>query len=379
MSHPWLREWVDLKEHTVAGGIIRRGENRFPRPPFMDEAVGPELATIIPVYNEAVHIEACLLSLLKQTIDPSRHMIVVLDGGSTDGTQVLVDGIIERHQGEAWPSLSMIENPNRTVAHARNLALHTLPSSVEFLVEMIGHATVSPDHLESRLDAWAACEAEVGERLCGVGVRVLPAHQPTSRTARWIDGALASPLGRSGGQFSQFRGREPTKVPAFVMHRRTSVSAAGGWDESFITSQDSELSMRLLKSGYVLYRDASSTVHMHKRTTLSNWWKMGHRYGFWRTKVLMKHPQRATWQEFLPLIGLLLSLTLLATDQPLWWGLAACYGGVLGLAGVHRAARGDGWSALVGVPLCLFMLHTSFTLGLGDGLVRRGRIPTDRS
>ena len=345
----------------------------------MDGAEGPELATVIPVYNEVEHIEACLLSLLKQTTEPTRHMILVLDGGSTDGTQRVVERIIEAHQGEEWPSVSLMKNPNRTVAHARNLALQTLPDSVEFLVEMIGHATVAPDHLERRFQAWAACEVEAGADLSGVGVRVLPAQQSTSRTARWIDGALASPLGRSGGQFSQFRGREPTKVPAFVMHRRSALSAVGGWDESFITSQDSELSMRLLKSGYILYRDGGPTVHMHKRTSLVNWWKMGHRYGFWRTKVLMKHPRRATWQEFLPLLGLLVTLAMVATGEPRWWGLAACYGAVLGLAGLDRTARGDGWLALLGVPLCLLMLHTSFTLGLVDGLVRRGQIPSDRS
>ena len=33
---------------------------------------------------------------------------------------------------------------------------------------------------------------------------------------------------------------------------------------------------------------------------------------------------------------------------------------------------------MVGVPLCLLMLHTSFTLGLVDGLLRRGRLPSDR-
>ena len=345
----------------------------------MDAAEGPELATVIPVYNEVEHIEACLLSLLKQTLEPARHMIVVLDGGSTDGTQRVVMGIMEQHQGDDYPQLSFMENPDRTVAHARNLALSILPDSVEFLVELIGHATVPPDHLESRLQAWAACQDEVGDRLAGLGVRVLPANQATTRTARWIDGALASPIGRSGGQFSQFSGREPTKVPAFVMHRRTSLNAVGGWDESFITSQDSELSMRLLKSGYLLHRDSATTVHMHKRSTLANWWKMGHRYGFWRTKVLLKHPRRATWQEFLPLLGLLLTVALGMVGEPLWWGLVACYGFALGLAGVHRMMRGDGWSALFGVPLCLMMLHTSFTLGLGDGLVRRGRMPSDRS
>ena len=43
--------------------------------------------------------------------------------------------------------------------------------------------------------------------------------------------------------------------------------------------------------------------------------------------------------------------------EPLWWVLVACYGVALGFAGVHRAMRGDGWFALVGVPLCLLMLH----------------------
>ena len=220
--------------------------------------------------------------------------------------------------------------------------------------------------------------AQAGEQLAGVGVQVLPGDQTSSRTARWIEGALASPLGQSGGQFSVFSGREPTKVPAFVMHRRSSVDAVGGWDASFITSQDSDLSMRLLKSGYLLYRDASVSVRMQKRDTLGNWWKMGHRYGFWRTKVLLKHPGRATWQEFLPLVGLFLTLMLAVVGGTWWAGPLLCYAAVLGLAGIHRTIVGDGWSAMLGVPLCLLMLHTSFTLGLVDGLLRRGRLPSDR-
>ena len=171
---------------------------------------------------------------------------------------------------------------------------------MEFLVEMIGHATVGHDHLEQRLNAWDGCLGEAGEKLAGVGVQVLPGDQTSSRTA--LDrGCLASPLGQSGGQFSVFSGREPTKVPAFVMHRRSSVDAVGGWDASFITSQDSDLSMRLLKSGYLLYRDASVSVRMQKRDTLGNWWKMGHRYGFWRTKVLLKHPDEQRGRNFFPL------------------------------------------------------------------------------
>ena len=130
----------------------------------MDAAEGPELATVIPVYNEAEHIEACLLSLLKQTIEPARHMIVVLDGGSTDGTQRVVEGIMKQHQGADYPHLTLMGNPNRTVAHARNLTLSTLPDSVEFLVELIGqlfHLTIlnlaSKDGRHVRIKSGIAC------------------------------------------------------------------------------------------------------------------------------------------------------------------------------------------------------------------------------
>ena len=70
----------------------------------MDAAEGPELATVIPVYNEVEHIEACLLSLLEQTIEPARHMIVVLDGGSTDGTQRVVKA--------SWRSIKVMITPS---------------------------------------------------------------------------------------------------------------------------------------------------------------------------------------------------------------------------------------------------------------------------
>ena len=347
-------------------------------PRTMDAPVGPVLATVIPVYNEALHIEACLTSLLNQTLTPDKHMILVLDGGSTDGTEKIVQRLIDEHTGVSSPSIELMLNPQQTVAHARNLAMHHLPDSVEFTIEMIGHAEVEPNHLEHRLEAWKACEDAAGERLAAVGVQVV-AFGPTSTLAEdWIEGALASPLGRSGGQFSRFSTMSPTDVPAFVMHRRRAVEAVNGWDPAFITSQDSDLSMRLLKAGYVLFRHPLPSVKMHKRTTLTQWWKMGHRYGFWRTKVLLKHPSRAKWQEFLPLLGAVLTMALFLFNAPNWMLPPTVYGLALVLAGLFSVLSGRGPSSLVGVPLCLLMLHTSFSLGLLDGLVRKGRLSRDR-
>ena len=345
----------------------------------MGVPAGPTLATVVPVYNEAVHIEGCLRSLLNQSIASDQHMIMVLDGGSTDGTTDVVQRLIDEHKGSSSPSLELIHNPGRTVAHARNRALEQLPSSVEYLIEMIGHAEVEPHHLERRLQAWEACESEAGERLAGVGVQVVEFEKTTSTVERWIEGALASSLGQSGGQFSRFSTMTPTDVPAFVMHRRAAVEAVNGWDTSFITSQDSELSMRLLKAGYSLYRHPLPSVRMHKRSTLAQWWRMGHRYGFWRTKVLLKHPRRAKWQEFLPVLGAVVTLALFLIGSPFWNVPPMAYGLVLLLSGTLAARSGKGASSIVGVPVCLLLLHTSFSLGLMDGLVRKGRFSNDRA
>ena len=102
----------------------------------------------------------------------------------------------------------------------------------------------------------------------------------------------SSPIGSGGGQFKNFNGRERTKVPAFCLHNVESLRSVGGWDERFITSQDSDLSMRLLADGWQLWRSDVSCVYMHKRSSLQKWWKMCHRYGFWRTKVVLRHPKR---------------------------------------------------------------------------------------
>ena len=141
------------------------------------------LATVIPVFNEAAHIQRCLDGLLEQTIDPSSHMILVLDGGSTDGTQAIVKQTISSARAKEGPRLELLDNPDRTVAHARNLALRVLPSSVELVVELIGHTVVESNHLEQRLEAWEACTALSSAPLGAVGVLVKEMETHSTPTA----------------------------------------------------------------------------------------------------------------------------------------------------------------------------------------------------
>ena len=62
-----------------------------------------------------------------------------------------------------------------------------------------------------------------------------------------------------------------------------------------------------------------------------------------------------------------------------YWTLPAAYGLALVLSGFGHVLRKQGLSSVVGVPVCLLMLHMSFSMGLIDGLIRKGRSSTDRA
>ena len=335
----------------------------------------PWLATILPVLNEEGHIEACLQSLLRQSIPPNEHMIVVLDGGSTDRTKDLVQSIQDGVKLDEQPLIQLIDNPNRFVPHARNLALQNLPDSVTHLLEFNGHIEVEPDHLSKMKAIWLRLE-EQHPSIAGLGCRVVGSQGGQSVVESIIDSTLRSPLGGSTGQFATFETEGPTNVPAFALHRRSALEAIGGWDESFLTSQDSDLSMRLKKAGYSLFRTPDVVVKMRRRTSYKSWLLMSHRYGFWRTKVLLKHPKRIVVRELMPLFGLILTSILLAINPIFAAVPIGAYACVLSGSGLLNIRKGI--SHVIGVPFALLTLHIGFTFGLVDGLVRKGRASHDR-
>ena len=338
-------------------------------------ATEPWLATVLPVLNEEDDIESCLQSLIDQSLPANEHTIFVLDGGSTDATKEIVQKICDGLDPSQHPSIRFLENPGRFVPHARNLAMRHLPDSITHLLEFNGHIEIERNHLVLMKEAWSRLQSK-HDRLAGLGCRVAGNDSTTNAVESIIDATLSNPLGGGTGQFAQFHEEGKTNVPAFALHLRSALEDVGGWDESFLTSQDSDLSMRLIKAGYVLCRTPYAVAKMRRRTSFRSWFLMSHRYGFWRTKVLLKHPRRLVIRELMPLFGLI-ATSLLFLFNPMWsMMLIGTYGAVLLLSGLFCGKKGP--SHIFGVPFCLLILHTGFTIGLVDGLIRKGRASRDR-
>ena len=185
------------------------------------------------------------------------------------------------------------------------------------------------------------------------------------------------------GQFARFSKEGPTKIPPFTLYRREAVEDVGGWNEEFITTQDSEINLRLIANGWPLWRTPVTHVRMAKRTTVKQWWRMGYRYGFWRMKHVIDAKSRMRIGEFLPWIGLLTVLGFAIDGQSSFylpnflWPIIA-YLGTLFLVGANESRISKESSMLWGVPYLLILLHTSFSIGLLAGIFRPGKPPNDR-
>ena len=92
----------------------------------------PLIASVIPVINEENFIGACIDSLVNQSLPSNQHIILVLDGGSTDSTKSIVQQAILSSKELKGPEIQLHENPGKYVAEARNLAMTLLPQSVQF-------------------------------------------------------------------------------------------------------------------------------------------------------------------------------------------------------------------------------------------------------
>ena len=343
----------------------------------MEGRNGPVVASVIPVLNESEHIISCLESIVNQTYDSNKHMIIILDGGSTDNTKKLVEDYVLCAEDNS-PQIIFVDNPGKHVAQARNIALEMLPETVEFTLEIIGHSIIPKHHIQTLVDCWRKIQQESTQEIASLGCRVKPKLGNHGIVESWVESVLSSPIGSGNGQFDNFTGTNQTTTPAFCLHSVSALIKVGGWDESFITSQDSDLSMRLLEHGFSIWRTDSTHVNMVKRTNITSWAKMGFRYGFWRTKTIMKHPKRAKIREFLPWIGLLATLFLFMSKEMMWYCLPLIYALTTGLEAIRQSFKNKNFHLIIGFPLCLLILHVTFSLGLLIGIFGRKRSYNDR-
>src|SRR5438105_2795368 len=114
----------------------------------------PPVSVVMTVFNEADNIETVIRSLLGQTCPPAE--IVIVDGGSTDGTPQVIDKL-RRDCGKS--SLRCLVRPGANISQGRNAAIeaaaHDLIAVTDAGVKLL------PDWLEKLTAPFSSPGVEV--------------------------------------------------------------------------------------------------------------------------------------------------------------------------------------------------------------------------
>lgn len=187
----------------------------------------PAITVVVPCRNEEDALRGCLGALLAQDPPAPRHEVIVVDGGSTDGTARLAErmGVTLLHDGANGPS------------GARNIGIRHARGDIVAFTD--ADCVPGSDWLTRIAEVFAE-----DERVAGVA------------------GALRMPrdtfLGRleddeAGAMYRGF-------ITSNVAYRRDVLLALGGFDESLQCAEDYDLAWRALDAGYRIVHDPRPVV-----------------------------------------------------------------------------------------------------------------------
>jgi GT2 family glycosyltransferase len=228
------------------------------------------ITVIIPTYNRCDRLTRLLTSLDRNADGELPFNVVVVNDGSTDGT----NNFLATYR-PCYP-MQVIRQSNRGPAAARNAAVAIADG--ELLVFLDDDVTPT----ERLLQQHASTHKRDGQAVA-IGPMVEPPGGQLSPWLRWEAAMLKK-------QYDAMQeGRFPPTPRQFYTGnasvRREHVVAAGGFDETFTRAEDVELAYRLADRGLHFYFLPTAAVLHDPHRTLENWCRVPYEYG--RYDVLM--------------------------------------------------------------------------------------------
>src|ERR1035437_3500616 len=328
-------------------------------------ANGPEpfVTVLVPMLNEAGHIETCLSSLRDQDYKAEKLEFIVLDGGSADRGPEIVARI-----GEADSRVRLMQNPGRIQAAALNLGIARAVG--EIIVRADAHALYGATYVSTCVAHLISGRAE--------NVGGLQRATGASRFAKAVAAAQNSRLGAGNAAYrvSKEAGYVDT-VWLGAWYRQTLLDL-GGFDESASPNEDYELNYRLRKLGGRILLDPSLASTYFARASLASLWRQYFRYGQGRVRTFKKHPGSLVLRQAIPpaFVSLLCVCCLLIpwTSYPAL-GLGALYG-FLVLSGAFLRAKNSSWMNFAYLLVIYPAIHFSWGLGFIFRFLWWGGVPS---
>lgn len=322
------------------------------------------VSVIIPCYNEQDTIRLLLDSIKQQTFPKEDLEIVIADGLSSDATRQIITDFQAEH-----PELriKIVDNLKRNIPAGLNTAIKAARG--EILIRLDAHSMPYPDYIARCV---AALQAGVGENIGGRW-EILPGASHWQ--ARAIAAAAAHPLGVGDARYRLGGEAQLVDTVPFGAFHRELVERIGYFDETLLTNEDYEFNYRIRQAGGRVWFDpqirSKYIARKDFRSLALQYW----RYGYWKARMLRRHPRAFRWRQLTGLLVWSLLALLILSPWFEWarWLLlleSTTYLAVLLLAGFQSAIRRKDANLILGVPLAIAIMHFAWGSAFTWSLLR---------
>ena len=288
----------------------------------------PSVSIIVPCFNEQATIGALLAAILGQTYPVERLEVLIADARSTDGTREEINRFRAQHP---TLRLEIVDNEKRTIPSGLNRAIQA--SSGDVIVRLDAHSIPISQYVELCV---RALDSGAGDSVGGLWSIVPGADTSIGRA---IAAAAAHPLGAGDAVYRVGGTARAVDTVPFGAYRRGLLARVGDYDEQLLTNEDYELNFRIRHAGGRVWLDPEIRSEYVARATLGALARQYWRYGFWKFRMLVRHPRSIRWRQSVPPL-FLLGLSALAAGSVIWGAARTAFLAVLAVYAAALLAAG---------------------------------------
>ena len=333
-----------------------------------DQSAGddPFVTVVVVTYNSERTVGETLSSLMAQTYPDERYEVLVIDGGSTDGTHAVADEHGAGFHVLEGGTIGACRNRGIDLAQGEYVAFTDSDCAVP--------ATWLRSHVERIVDA--------PDHIAGVGGPNRPF--PDDPEFAKVVGSLQGTAFGSGGSPQSHaidQIREVRSVACCNVMYDASIFADHRFDGDINVGEDAEFHYRLSETGYRFRFDPSIAVSHHLSADFSSFTKKARSYGYAMARIQRRHGTVIRWYSVLPSLalggGTLAALADLASRKARFVPLLLVAYLLVSMYPTAQVFRDRGHPLALLVPVLLAAQYTYYGIGFIEGLLAPSPVPQE--
>ena len=328
------------------------------------KAKAPAVSVILPVLNEADHLEAAVGSVLDQEFDAQLEVLLAL-GPSKDDTNQIAAKL-----AKADPRIRLVENPAGLTTVGMNLCIKQ--AKAEVIIRVDAHSELAPGYIKRGVELLA----ETGADELG-GIMLARGRSAFQQAVAW---AYSSRFGIGGAAYHVGGAAGEAESAYLGIFRADALARVGGYDESIIRGEDWDLAQRIKATGGLVWFSPELSVTYWPRGRFEKLIKQFWSTGVWRGDLTRRNFAAASKRYFAPPVMVLtVAAGLVAAAFGLVLGILPLAGYLAAVAALAVTAANLSIKARVALLVVLPSIHFSWGAGFWFGFLRGAAKTVDRS